>query len=160
MKKIAHYLSIALFSALISGCFGESSRHAINSEIHNKCRDGSMRFIDSYECSNLVIDKYIAATRDDFDIDKLKIESCIGNSKTHALELMNEERIRLAGKTRPSFWSRLPFISPKNSTLSRAENLRVSDDGVALETARETFVKSLDEGQKTCLTKVRFWSSF
>lgn len=152
MRKFKLQIAIAIsFIALIS-CSGQKTELAIEREMDQKCRDGSMRYIDSYECANLVMDKYISIAGEEFRRKKPVLLKCVGEENTQKLMKINADAIEILEKTRPSLWSRfIPFVSPKNSIQSRREEMEKSDAWIESEMARKIFIKNLEDSQVQCL---------
>lgn len=152
MAKII-FTGIFIFLLLfLNGYFGEKSEHSINQEIHEKCRGGSMEFLDTFECVNLVIDKTKIVAETDFNEKKDDIKNCIGENNVNNLIIINEKTMESLEKSRPSTWSHyVPFISPKNSFMSRLAEISKSDEMINNEKKREALINGLQKSERECL---------
>lgn len=152
MNKLILAAAIALSTIPLMACSGKRTEQAIQMEMYQKCRDGNMKYIDSYECSNLIIDKYVSIADEEFKRIKPIVMNCAGEENTEKLIKINSKSIKIIEKTRPSLWSKfVPFVSPKNSVLARQEDMEKSDDWNENEKARRTLVENLQGNQLECL---------
>lgn len=152
MKKIFCSTTVALSILLLTGCFGEQSTASIDTAILLKCRSGTMQFLDTFECVNLGIDKAKLTLESDFNLRKDDIKICIGEEKFFELITINQSNFEFIEKSRPSIWSYfIPFVSPKNSSLSQMRELERSDEGIKLKQWRKELTDNLQESQKNCL---------
>lgn len=152
MMKIFFTTLLFFLVLFLGGCFKGKSEYLINKEIHEKCRSGNMEFLDTFECVNLVIDKTKIVAEIDFIERKDAIKNCIGEKNINNLIFINEKTIESIEKSRPSIWSHyIPFISPKNSYMSRWAEISKSDEVINNEKKLRVLINGLEKSEQKCL---------